>query len=83
MGSVLEACLRYVTNTRFIARGIKENVTNAVLIKLNQLGTISETIDAINLCRQAGWGYMISHRSTETEDTFLADFAVAMGGGAD
>ncbi len=71
----------YVTNTRFIARGIKEKSTNAVLIKLNQIGTISETIDAINLCRQAGWGFVLSHRSAETEDTFLADFAVAMGGG--
>ena len=71
----------YVTNTRFIARGIKEKSTNAVLIKLNQIGTISETIDAINLCRQAGWGFVLSHRSAETEDSFLADFAVAMGGG--
>jgi len=71
----------YVTNTRFIARGVKEKTTNAVLIKLNQIGTVSETIEAINLCRKAGWGYVISHRSGETEDTFLADFAVAMGGG--
>ena len=71
----------YVTNTRFIARGVKEKTTNAVLIKLNQIGTVSETIEAINLCHKAGWGYVISHRSGETEDTFLADFAVAMGGG--
>jgi enolase len=71
----------YVTNTRFIARGIQEKTTNAVLIKLNQIGTVSETIEAIELCRKAGWGYVISHRSGETEDTFLADFAVAMGGG--
>ena len=71
----------YVTNTRFIARGIKEKSTNAVLIKLNQIGTVSETMEAIHLCRKAGWGYVISHRSGETEDTFLADFAVAMGGG--
>jgi enolase len=70
----------YVTNTRFIARGIKEASTNAVLIKLNQIGTVSETIEAVHLCRKAGWGYVISHRSGETEDTFLADFAVAMGG---
>jgi len=70
----------YVTNTRFIARGIKEATTNAVLIKLNQIGTVSETIEAVHLCRKAGWGYVISHRSGETEDTFLADFAVAMGG---
>ena len=71
----------YVTNTRYIARGIKEKTTNAVLIKLNQIGTVTETIEAVNLCREAGWGYVISHRSGETEDTFLADFAVAMGGG--
>jgi len=71
----------YVTNTKFIARGIKEKSTNAALIKLNQIGTVTETIEAINLCRRAGWNYVISHRSGETEDTFLADFAVAMGGG--
>jgi enolase len=71
----------FVTNTRFIARGIQEKTANAVLIKLNQIGTVTETMDAINLCRKAGWGYVISHRSGETEDTFIADFAVAMGGG--
>jgi enolase len=71
----------YVTNTQFIARGIKEQSTNAVLIKLNQIGTVTETIQAIEMCRKAGWGYVISHRSGETEDDFLADFAVAMGGG--
>jgi len=71
----------YVTNTKFIARGIAERSTNAVLIKLNQIGTVSETIEAIALCRKAGWGYVISHRSGETEDAFMADFAVAMGGG--
>jgi enolase len=71
----------YVTNTRFIARGIAEKSTNAVLIKLNQIGTVTETIEAINLCRKAGWGFVISHRSGETEDAFMADFAVAMGGG--
>ncbi len=71
----------FVTNTRFIERGIAEQATNAVLIKLNQIGTVSETITAIELCRKAGWGYVISHRSGETEDAFMADFAVAMGGG--
>ena len=71
----------YVTNTRFIARGIAERSTNAALIKLNQIGTVTETIEAIDMCRKAGWGYVISHRSGETEDSFLADFAVAMGGG--
>ena len=71
----------YVTNACFIQRGIEEKSTNAVLIKLNQIGTVTETIEAVNLCRRAGWGFIISHRSGETEDTFLADFAVAMGGG--
>jgi enolase len=71
----------YVTNTKFIARGIKEKSTNAVLIKLNQIGSVTETIEAIEMCRKAGWGYVVSHRSGETEDAFLADFAVAMGGG--
>jgi enolase len=71
----------YVTNTKFIARGVKERSTNAVLIKLNQIGTVTETVQAIEMCRKAGWGYVISHRSGETEDAFMADFAVAMGGG--
>ena len=71
----------YVTNTHFIERGIKEKSTDAALIKLNQIGTVTETIEAIEMCRKARWGYVISHRSGETEDTFLADFAVAMGGG--
>jgi enolase len=71
----------FVTNTRFISRGIQERAANAVLIKLNQIGTVTETIQAIQLCRKAGWGFVVSHRSGETEDTFLADFTVAMGGG--
>ena len=71
----------FVTNPAFIERGIKEKAANAVLIKLNQIGTVSETKRAIELCREASWGYVISHRSGETEDTFMADFAVAMGGG--
>jgi enolase len=71
----------YVTNTKFIQRGIDERATNAVLIKLNQIGTVTETIEAIKLCKTAGWQFVISHRSGETEDTFIADFAVAMGGG--
>ncbi|HWB52613.1 MAG TPA: phosphopyruvate hydratase [Tepidisphaeraceae bacterium] len=71
----------FVTNVKFVARGIKEKAGNSVLIKLNQIGTVSETIQTINMCREAGWGYIISHRSGETEDTFMADFAVAMGGG--
>jgi enolase len=70
-----------VTNTRFIARAIEERACNAALIKLNQIGTVTETVAAVELCRRAGWGYVISHRSGETEDSFMADFAVAMGGG--
>jgi phosphopyruvate hydratase len=71
----------YVTNVDFIRRGVAEGSTNAVLIKLNQIGTVTETVRAIELCRQAGWRYVVSHRSGETEDAFIADFAVAMGGG--
>lgn len=70
-----------VTNTHFIERAIQDQACNAALIKLNQIGTVSETIAAIHLCRKAGWGFVISHRSGETEDSFMADFAVAMGGG--
>ncbi len=71
----------FVTNTKYIARGIKEGSANSALIKLNQIGTVSETIEAVRMCRDAGWRYFISHRSGETSDTFLADFAVAMDGG--
>jgi enolase len=71
----------YVTNTDFIRRGIREKCSNAVLIKLNQIGTVSETIAAVDLCKEADWAHVVSHRSGETEDTFIADFAVAMGGG--
>ena len=71
----------FVTNTTFIERGIAEHSANSVLIKLNQIGTVTETIEAIDLARSAGWGFVISHRSGETEDAFIADFAVAMGGG--
>ncbi len=70
-----------VTNTRFIAKAIAERACNAALIKLNQIGTVTETIDAVTLCREAGWATMISHRSGETTDAFMADFAVAMGSG--
>jgi enolase len=68
-----------VTNPAFIARGIRESAANSVLIKLNQIGTITETIDAISMARRAGWTAMVSHRSGETEDTTIADFVVAMG----
>jgi enolase len=71
----------YVTNPRFLTRGIQERTTNAALIKLNQIGTVTETIEAVALCRKAGWNFVVSHRSGETEDPFMADFAVAMGGG--
>jgi enolase len=71
----------FVTNVQRIARGIAENVANAVLIKLNQIGTLTETIAAIEMARKANWGAMVSHRSGETVDTFIADFTVAMGTG--
>lgn len=71
----------FVTNTKYISRGIKEKTGNSALIKLNQIGTVTETHEAVRLCREAGWRYFLSHRSGETEDSFLADFAVAMDGG--
>ncbi|MGQ9673436.1 MAG: phosphopyruvate hydratase [Candidatus Aminicenantales bacterium] len=71
----------FVTNVQRISRGIEENVANAVLIKLNQIGTLTETIEAIEMARRAGWAAMISHRSGETVDSFIADFTVAMGTG--
>ena len=71
----------FVTNVQRIAKGIKENCANAVLIKLNQIGTVTETVAAIEIARKAGWGAMVSHRSGETVDSFLADFTVAMGTG--
>jgi enolase len=71
----------YVTNTAFIRRGIAERTTNAVLIKPNQIGTVTETLQAVALCREAGWRFVVSHRSGETDDSFIADLAVAAGGG--
>ncbi len=71
----------FVTNVQYIIRGIREKTANAVLIKLNQIGTVTETMEAITLCRKEGWGFVVSHRSGETEDAFIADFTVAMGGG--
>jgi len=71
----------FVTNVERIARGIKENVANAVLIKLNQIGSLTETISAIEMARKAGWGSMVSHRSGETVDSFIADLTVAMRAG--
>lgn len=71
----------FVTNTQRLSRGINEGIANAILIKLNQIGTVSETIDAIELARKAGYHSIISHRSGETEDTFIADLAVATAAG--
>lgn len=71
----------FVTNVERVARGIRENAANAVLIKLNQIGTLSETIATIEMARKAGWGAMVSHRSGETVDSFIADFTVAMATG--
>jgi enolase len=71
----------FVTNTERLSRGINEGIANAILIKLNQIGTVTETIDAIELARKAGYHSIISHRSGETEDTFIADLAVATAAG--
>ena len=71
----------FVTNVEFLQEGIDKNVANAILIKVNQIGTVSETLDAIDLARRNGYTSIISHRSGETEDTFIADLAVATGVG--
>src|SRR5260370_38037411 len=71
----------FVTNPKIFARGIAEGIGNAILIKLNQIGTVSETIEAVEMARKANYAAIVSHRSAETEDTFLADFVVAMGTG--
>lgn len=71
----------FVTNTIRLQRGIAEGVANSILIKLNQIGTVTETIEAIEMARRAGYTAIVSHRSGETEDTFIADFVVAMGTG--
>ena len=71
----------FVTNTEIFSRGIGQGIANAILIKLNQIGTVTETIDAIELARKSGYHSIISHRSGETEDTFIADLAVATGAG--
>jgi enolase len=71
----------FVTNTQFIERGIKQRAANSVLIKVNQIGTLTETIEAVEMAHRAGWTTIISHRSGETEDTFIADLAVATGSG--
>jgi enolase len=71
----------FVTNTERLARGIESGVGNAILIKVNQIGTLTETLEAIELARSAGYLSVISHRSGETEDTFIADLAVGTGAG--
>jgi enolase len=71
----------FVTNTEFLQKGIDMGVANAILIKVNQIGTLSETLDAIALAQRNGYRYIISHRSGETEDTFIADLSVATGSG--
>jgi enolase len=71
----------FVTNIRIFAEGIEKGIANSILIKLNQIGTVSETMDAVDLARRNGYTSVISHRSGETEDTFIADFAVATGVG--
>jgi len=71
----------FVTNVQRIERGIAEDIANAVLIKLNQIGTLTETIAAIKVAQESKWGVMVSHRSGETTDTFIADLTVAMGTG--
>jgi enolase len=71
----------FVTNVDFLQKGIDKHVANSILIKVNQIGTVSETLDAIDLARRNGYTSVISHRSGETEDTFIADLAVATGAG--
>ncbi len=71
----------FVTNTKFLERGIREGVANSILIKVNQIGTLTETLDAVELAHKAGYTAVISHRSGETEDTTIADIAVATGAG--
>lgn len=70
-----------VTNVEFLKRGIEEKAANAILVKLNQIGTLSETIDAVKMAHEAGWRAVISHRSGETEDTTIADLVVGLATG--
>jgi enolase len=71
----------FVTNPARIADGIRRGAANAVLLKVNQIGTLTETLEAVEMARSAGWAIVISHRSGETEDTFVADLAVAVNAG--
>jgi enolase len=71
----------FCTNTELLRIGIKEGFANSILIKLNQIGTVTETLDTIEMAKRAGYTTVISHRSGETEDTFIADLAVAVNSG--
>ena len=71
----------FVTNASFLERGIREGVANAILVKVNQIGTLTETLDTIEVARAAGYATVISHRSGETEDTTIAELAVAVNAG--
>jgi len=71
----------FVTNTEILGKGIKEGVGNSILIKVNQIGTLTETLDAVEMAKRAGYTTVISHRSGETEDTTIADIAVAVNAG--
>ena len=71
----------FVTNPKIFAKGIEEGIANSILIKLNQIGTVTETLDAIEMAKQSGYTTVISHRSGETEDSFIADFVVGVNGG--
>ena len=71
----------FVTNTKILQKGIKKHVANSILIKVNQIGTLSETLHAIEMAKNSGYTYMISHRSGETEDSTIADIAVATNSG--
>ena len=71
----------FVTNTKRLNEGIEKKIANAVLIKPNQIGTLTETLDAVNMAKCAGYKTIISHRSGETEDSFIADLAVAVSSG--
>jgi len=70
-----------VTNTRRLERAIRERAANSILVKLNQIGTLTETIEAVEMAQRAGWTAVISHRSGETEDTTIADLVVALNTG--
>ena len=71
----------FVTNTKRLKKGIQEGAANSILVKVNQIGTLTESLEAIQMAKDAGYTAVISHRSGETEDTFIADLAVAVNSG--